>query len=66
MSRVSTVLSIASLAFGALFYLGSVGGLLWHAKTPPGDHGVVAVGAVFVLFGLVGLLLGRGKPAATA
>jgi len=60
-TRLSTVLSIASLAFGVLFYLASVGGLLWGKPTPPLDHGVVPVTAVFVLFGLVGLLLGRGK-----
>lgn len=61
-TRLSTALSIASLAFGVLFYLASVGGLLWGKATPPLDHGVVPVTAVFVLFGLVGLLLGRGKP----
>ena len=65
MSRLSLTLSIASLAFGVLFYLGSVGGLLWGKATPWNDHGVIPVTAVFVLFGAVGLLLGRGRAATT-
>jgi hypothetical protein len=63
MSRLTTVLSIASLAFGVLFYLGSVGGIFWNESTPPLDHGVVPVSLIFVLFGVLGLLLGRGRPA---
>lgn len=55
--RTGKILALGSLAFGVLFYLGSVGGILWHAATPPGDVGVVATSGVFVLFGLLGLLL---------
>jgi hypothetical protein len=61
--QLSKILSYASLAFGALFYILSVAGLLWKAATPPLDVGLVSTSAVFVLFGLVGLLL---KPQAKA
>jgi len=66
MNRVALVLSIASLAVGVIYYVGSVAGLLWSAPTPPLDHGLVPTAAVFVLFGLVGLLVARGQPAEQA
>jgi len=62
MNRTALVLSIASLAFGVLFYVASVAGLLWSKPTPPLDHGLVPTAAVFVLFGLVGLVVARGQP----
>jgi hypothetical protein len=66
MGRLSLVLSVASLLFGVLVYVGSVAGLLWAKPTPVADHGVIPVAAIFVLFGLAGLLLGRGKGSPTA
>jgi hypothetical protein len=66
MSRLSLSLSIASLLFGVIVYVGSVSGAFWAKATPLGDHGVIPTAAVFVLFGLLGLLLGRGKPADVA
>ena len=66
MGRLSLVLSVASLLFGVLVYVGSVAGLLWAKPTPAGDHGVIPVAAIFVLFGVVGLFLGRGKGTSTA
>ncbi len=54
--QISKVLSFASLAYGVLFYLAGVSGLLWPA-TPPLDVGLLSTAAVFILFGLVGLLL---------
>lgn len=63
MTRLSLIVSVACIAFGVLFYLGSIGGLLWAEKTPPFDHGVLPTAVVFVLFGALGLLLGRGRPA---
>jgi hypothetical protein len=63
MSRLSQALSVASLLFGVLFYLGSVSGVLWQKPSEWNDHGVVPVAALFVLFGLVGLMLGRSGPA---
>jgi len=64
MSRLSLVLSVASLVFGVLFYILAVGGVLWPA-TDPLDHGLVPTVAVFILFGVLGLFLGRGKPDVT-
>ncbi len=55
--QTAKILSLACLAFGVLFYLASVGGLLWHAASPPMDVGLVATTAVFVLLGILGLLL---------
>jgi hypothetical protein len=64
MSRLSVGLSLACLIAGAAFYLASVSGLLFGAPTSPADVGLVSTSAIFVLFGLVGLLLGRGpRPA---
>ena len=54
--HVSKILSVASLAVGVLFYLTGVLGLLWP-KSPPMDVGLLSTSAIFVLFGLVGLLI---------
>ncbi|MEA3190135.1 MAG: hypothetical protein QOD77_717 [Thermoplasmata archaeon] len=54
--QLSKVLSLASLAFGVLFYVAAVAGLLWPA-TPPADVGILSTAGVFILMGLVGLLL---------
>lgn len=59
--HLSKVLSLASLAVGVLFYLTGVLGLLWP-KSPPMDVGLLSTSAIFVLFGLVGLLV---QPKAT-
>lgn len=50
-------LSLASLAFGILFFVLTV--LL--LGTPPLDIGMVSTAAVFVLLGVFGLLLGRAQ-----
>ncbi|MES2153971.1 MAG: hypothetical protein V4510_02455 [bacterium] len=55
--RSGKFLAVASLAVGVVFYLGSVGGMLWGKASPPADVGVVSTSAVFVLFGVLGLML---------
>ena len=53
------------LILGAiLFYLLSVGGILWGGPSPPADLGVYAVTIILLLFGIGGLLLrwSRGNP----
>src|SRR5581483_4304634 len=44
--HLARIASAVSLVFGVLFYLASVGGLLWHAKSPPGDVGLVSTTGV--------------------
>ncbi|HEX2066063.1 MAG TPA: hypothetical protein VHI93_04540 [Candidatus Thermoplasmatota archaeon] len=60
--HLSKVLSVASIAFAALFYLTGVLGLLWP-KTDPLDVGLLSTSVLFLLFGLVGLLV-RPRPVA--
>ncbi|MEK6985538.1 MAG: hypothetical protein AABX89_04045 [Candidatus Thermoplasmatota archaeon] len=59
--QMSRALSFASLVFGVLFYLVGVLGLLWPA-TAPLDVGLTSTSAIFILFGLFGLLL-KPQPA---
>ena len=56
------------LIIGAiLFYLLSVGGILWGGKSPPADLGVYSVTVILLFFGIGGLLLhwARGNPTQT-
>jgi len=55
--HLSKVLSLASIVLGVLFYLQGVLGLLFEKATSPTDVGLVSTSALFVLFGLVGLML---------
>jgi hypothetical protein len=54
--RTSKVLSLLSLAFGVLFFAQGTAGFLWPAS-PAMDVGLFSTSAVFVLFGVFGLLL---------
>ena len=55
--QLSKVLSYASLAYGVLFYLAGVSGMLWAKASPPLDVGLVSTSVIFILMGAVGLLL---------
>ncbi len=57
-ANTTNVLSVLSLVLGAGLYLAGVAGLFGKAVAP-GDVGLVATSAIFILFGALGLLLGR-------
>lgn len=58
-SSMPKVLGIASIALGAIVYLGAVAGVLFGGSTPPFDVGAVSFLLIGVLFGLGGLALAR-------
>ncbi len=59
--RTGKIVALCSLALGVLFYLAAIAGIMWPA-TPPMDVGVISTSAVFVLFGLLGLMLKDTSP----
>ncbi len=63
---LTSVLSIASIAFGVILYLTSVLGLFFEAASPPGDVGLLSTVGIFVLFGVLGLLLANARAEAGA
>lgn len=64
-ARALFVTSWVLIGAAVLFYLLSVGGLLFGGASAPNDLGVYAVTIVLLLFGVGGLLLrwARGRPA---
>lgn len=56
------LLSAASLGFGVLFFILSV----LFIGAPPLDIGMLSTAAVFILFGVFGLLLARTQDAKAA
>jgi hypothetical protein len=55
-----TLLSGVCLVLGVGFYVAGVAGFLW-TKTAPGDVGLLSTSAVFVLFGVLGLVLKKAQ-----
>jgi hypothetical protein len=53
-----TIMGLASLIFGALLLIVSVAGVFWPA-TPITDPGMLSTSAVFLLFGVLGIVLGK-------
>ena len=58
-ANASTLFGAVSLVVGLVLYLVAVTGAFFAEATPPADIGLVSTTAVFVLFGLGGLAMGR-------
>lgn len=57
--NLAAVLSVACIAFAALFFLASVTGLLFAEPTPVTDVGLLSTVGIALLFGVFGMLLSR-------
>jgi hypothetical protein len=64
MSGTTRLLAVACIALGLLVYVGAVAGVLFAESTPPGDVGATATLLTLLLFGVLGLALGRPARAA--
>lgn len=61
---LSKPLAVLALVIGVGIYLGAVSGALFAEATPPGDVGALTTLGMGLLFGGLGLALGRTPKAA--